>query len=287
MSPRVLLVGLIALASVLLAACERSASISAASAATPTAPAPTPIEPAGPRVTRTPSGIFVSTSVPVTEASATTPATANTPTPASTALIVQGRVYDAGSGQRLSSATVEWQFLAVDWQQHNGQVQVPADGLYRLELPARQADEVIITAHAPGYLSSMARLLGKQLNPYGSRLNFGLVKSGGGPAPTLPGALGMIQLSGIVYNSAHGLKDPIADARVIIVNHSVVQPMTKIEAATSVTGTFVAPLALHTTDQIEVTISASGYQTTTLTRSAKDLAKKPQWSIGLKPVPKQ
>ena len=277
MSPRVLLVVVIALSSLLLTACERSSSLAAA----PGDATPTPIAPVTPAVTRTPSGIFVSTRVPIVD----TPATI-TSTPNAAALIVQGRVFEAGSGQRLSNATIEWQFLALDWQEHNGQLQVPADGLYRLQLPARSNDEVIITAHAPGYLSSMARLLGRQLNPYGSRLNFGLVKADG-PAPTLPGALGTIQLSGIVYNSARGLKDPIADARVTIINRSVVRPETQLEATTSVTGTFVIPVRLHVTDQIDVTITASGYQTATLTRSAKDLAKKPQLSIGLKPAPKQ
>jgi hypothetical protein len=280
MSPRVFLVGLIILGSLLLTACERSASLAAA----PEPASLTPIAPTAPAVTRTPSGIFVSTSVPVLHASATT--ASSTATPSSTALIVQGRVFDAGNGQRLSQATIEWQFLALDWQRHNGQLQVPADGLYRLELPARSDDEVIITAYAPGYLPSMARLLGRQLNPYGSRLNFGLVKTGG-PAPTLPGALGTIQLSGIVYNSARGLTAPIADARVILVNRSVVRPETRLETTTSITGTFVIPVRLHVTDQIDVTITASGYQTATLARSAKDLAKKPQLSIGLKPAPKR
>lgn len=281
MSLRVFPVVLIMLVGLLLTACEHSASL----AAPPDQAAPTPIAPTAPSMTRTPSGIFISTSVPPLEAPPSTPL-ADSATPTSEELIVQGRVYDAGSGQRLSEATIEWQFVAPDWQRHNGQLQVPADGLYRLQLPVRPDDEVIITAHAPGYLSSMARLLGKQLNPYGSRLNFGLVKTDG-PAPTLPGALGTIQLSGIVYNSVRGLKDPIANADVIIVNRSIVQPTTRIESTTSVTGTFSLPLALHTTDQVDVTITASGYQTATLTRSAKDLAKKPQLSIGLKPAPKQ
>jgi hypothetical protein len=280
MSPRVFLVVLIALGSLLLTACERSASIAAA----PDRFSPSPIVPTAPALTRTPSGIFVSTSVPVGVAPST--AVGSLATRASAALIMQGRVYDAGSGQRLSDATIEWQFLAPDWQEHNGQLQVPADGLYRLELPTRSDDEVIITAQAPGYLSSMARLLGKQLNPYGSRLNFGLVKADGGPAPTLPGALGTIQLGGIVYNSARGPQDPIAEAHVIIVNRSVVQPEAQLETTTSVTGTFAIPVRLHVTDQIDVIVTASGYQTATLTRSATDLAKKPQLSIGLKPAPK-
>jgi hypothetical protein len=198
-------------------------------------------------------------------------------------VIVQGRVYEAGHGQRLNDVTLEWQFLSPDWQSYNGQLQVPTDGRYRLQLPIRSEDEVIITAHAPGYLPSTARLLGRQLNPDGSRLNFALVTADG-PVPTLPGALGIIQLSGIVYNLAHGLRDPIADARVTIVDRSLVKPEAQITAATSITGSFVMPVALHTTDQIDVTISANGYQTVTLTSRAIDLAAKPQLAIGLRPA---
>ena len=274
MPSRVFLAILIALSSLLLTACERSLSLAAA---------PAPIAPTAPAITRTPSGIFISTSVPALVTPPT--ASAGTSLANSAVFIVQGRVFDAGSGQRLSNATIEWQFLALDWQAHNGQQPVPVDGLYRLQLPVRSDDVVIITARAPGYLPSLARLLGKQLSPYGSRLNFGLLQADG-PLPTLPGALGTIQLSGIVYNSARGLTTPIEQARVMVVNRSVVQPETKIAATTSVTGSFVMPLTLHTTDQIEVTITASGYQTATVTRSAKDLAQKPQLSIGLKPAPK-
>jgi hypothetical protein len=278
MSRCLFFVELIALSSLLLTACQGSSSL----AAEPGTAAARPIAQASPAVTRTPSGIFISTSVPRTEIQAITPATS---APSSTALIVQGRVFDAGSGRRLSNATIAWQFLALDWQQYNGQLQVPADGLYRLQLFIRSEDEVIITARAPGYQPSMARLLGKQLNPYGSRLNFGLVTANG-PVPTLPGALGTIQLRGIVYNSARGLKDPIANAHVTIVNRSVVLPEAQFAATTSITGTFLIPVALHTTDQIDVTIMASGYQTATLTKSATELAKKPQLSIGLRPAPK-
>jgi hypothetical protein len=277
MSPRVLLVVVIALSSLVLTACERSPSLAAA----PGGATSTPIAPASPAVTRTPSGIFVSTQVPAVNPAVAAP----TPEAGPSALIVQGRIFDAASGQRLSDATIEWQFLATEWQPHNGQLQVPADGLYRLQLPIRGEEEMIITARAPGYLPSIARLSGKQLNPYGSRLNFGLVKADG-PVPTLPGGLGTIQLRGIVYNSARGLNDPIAQARVIIVNRSMVRPETQLEATTSVTGTFVIPVRLHITDQLDVTITASGYQTATLARNAQDLAKKPLLSIGLKPAPK-
>jgi hypothetical protein len=276
MAARVFLAALIAFGSLPLAACEGSASLAAGPGRTPSPRT----EQTTPAVTRTPSGIFLSTSVPALDAEAT--ATAE---PDPTALIVQGRVFDAASGQRLSHATLDWQFAALDWQQHNGQLQVPADGLYRLQLPARDDDEVIIIARAPGYLPSMARLMGRQLNPYGSRLNFGLVAAAG-PAPTVPGALGTIQVHGTVYNLARGLKDPIANARVIIVNRSMVRPEMQLEATTSVTGTFVIPVRLHVTDQLDVTITASGYQTATLARNAQDLAKKPLLSIGLKPAPK-
>ncbi len=278
MAPRVWLVILIALSSLAVTACNASSSIAAAPRGTPTLLAAATV----PAATRTPSGIFISTSLPPAK-DMTNSAPATTPNPA--AVIVQGRVFDAGSGQRLNDATIKWQFAAPDRQQYNGRLQVPADGLYRLELPVRSDDEVIITADAPGYLSSMARLIGAQLNRYGSRLNFGLVKADG-PVPTLPGALGTIQLSGIVYNSARGLKDPIANARVTIRNRSMVQPETQVVAITSITGTFAIPLALHTTDQIDLTISAGNYLTATLTKSANDLAKKPQLAIGLKPVPR-
>ncbi len=104
--------------------------------------------------------------------------------------------------------------------------------------------------------------------------------------PTMPGALGTIQLSGIVYNSARGFKDPIANARVTIVERSLIEPAVPFEATTCITGTFVIPVTLHSSDQIDVTIAASGYQTATLTKSATELARRPQISIGLKPSPK-
>jgi len=193
-------------------------------------------------------------------------------------------VYDAEAGQRLNNATLEWQFLSQDWQRYNGQLQIPDDGLYRLLLPIREADEVIITARVSGYLPGTARLQGKQLSRYGSRLNFGLIKADG-PVPTVPGTLGTIQVSGIVYDAARGFKDPIANARITIVDRSLVQPETQIEATTSLTGTFDIPVALHSTDQLDVTITASGYQTVTLTKRATELARTPQLLIGLRPAP--
>ena len=271
-----LLAVLIALGSLLLTACGGTSSLAAEPAAT------RPVAQAAPAVTRTPSGIFISTSVPAIAVAATSVVTSE---PDSAILLVQGRIFDAASGQRLSNAAVEWQFLATDRQQYNGQLRVPADGLYRLPLSACSEDEVLITARAPGYLPSNARLHCNQLNPYGSRLNFGLVKTNG-PVPTVPGTLGTIQLNGIVYNSARGLTDPIANARITVVNRSVVQPESQIETTTGLTGTFAIPMVLHSTDQIDVTIAASGYLTTTLSRKAAELARQPQLSIGLMPAPK-
>ena len=279
MIPRMLLVIWIALGSLLVAACAGSSSLAVA----PAESALHPNAQASPAVTGTPSGIFFSTRERPTIIPAVTTATSKA---SSNDVVVVGRVYDAGNGQLLSNATLEWQFLSPEQRLYNGELQVPADGFYRLQLPIHSEDEIIITTRAPGYLPSLARLLGKQLNPYGSRLNFGLVKPDG-PVPTLPGALGTIQLSGIVYNSARGLDDPIANADVTIVDRSLVQPETQIGATTGVTGTFVIPLALHATDQLDVTIAASGYQTATLTKSATELAGKPQLLIGLKPAPKQ
>jgi len=234
---------------------------------------------------RPPSGITI-----VAVAKATLPATPTrkpSATAAPNSAIVQGRVYDAGAGfgHRLSQVTLEWQFIASDWQQHNGRLQVPDDGLYRLALPIRASDEVIITAHAPGYSPSTAHIYGNQLGAYGSRLNFGLV-SAGGAAPTLPGDLGTIQLRGIVYNAARGVKSPIALATVNIVQTSIVQPSSQIAVTTNTSGTFTVTLGLHTTDRLEFTIMAAGYLTGTLSKNANDLAKNPRLSIGLRPAPK-
>ena len=234
---------------------------------------------------RTPTGITI---VAVAKA---TPSATLTSNPAATAalnqVILQGRVYDAGQGlqRRLSNATLEWQFFAPDWQPYNGRLAVPEDGLYRLALPIRASDEVVITARAPGYFPSTAHIYGNQLSAYGSRLNFGLV-SDRGAAPTLPGDLGTIQLHGIVYNAARGLKSPIEQAAVAIVNNSVVQPSTRIDVTTNLSGTFDLTLELHTTDRIDFTITAAGYVTGTLSKNAQDLARNPQLSIGLRPAPK-
>lgn len=270
----------IALGGLLLAACTRTTAFATEPrAATPQVNTTQAAKP------RTPTGITI-----VTIPKATQPATSALKpgaTAATNQVIVQGRMYDAGQGlqRRLSNATLEWQFFAPDWQQYNGRLAVPEDGLYRLALPIRASDEVVITARAPGYLPSTAHIHGNQLSAYGSRLNFGLV-SDSGAAPTLPGDLGAIQLRGIVYNSARGVKSPIEQAAITIINNSVVQPSTQIDMTTNLSGTFDLTLELHTTDRIDFTITAAGYLTSTLSKDAKDLAKNPRLSIGLRPAPK-
>jgi len=270
---------LFALCSLLLAACTQTTVF-----ATEPRVASTPVNVTPTAKPHLPSGITI-----VAVANASSPATPTgkpsvTATPDS--VILQGRVYDAGAGfeHRLSQVTLEWQFIASDRQQHNGRLQVPDDGLYRLALPIRAKDEVIITARAPGFLPSTAHIYGNQLSAYGSLLNFGLV-SASGAALTLPGDLGTIQLRGIVYNAARGVKNPIEQAAITIVNNSVVQPSSRIDVTTNLSGTFDLALGLHTTDRLEFTITAAGYLTGTLSKNAKDLAKNPRLSIGLRPAP--
>jgi hypothetical protein len=267
------------LGGLLLAACTQTTAFATEPRAVPTRVSVTST--AKPRPL---SGITI---VAVAQAtSAPTPTRKPSATAAPNSAILQGRVYDAGAGfeHRLSQVTLEWQFMATDWQQHNGRLQIPDDGLYRLALPMRASDEVIITARAPGYSPSTAHIHGNQLSAYGSRLNFGLV-SAGGAAPTLPGDLGTIQLRGIVYNAARSVKNPIAQAAVSIVHNSIVQPVSQIDVTTSMTGTFDVTLGLHTTDRLEFTITAAGYLTGTLSKNAKDLAKNSRLSIGLRPAP--
>ena len=269
----------IALGGLLLAACARTTAFATEPrAATPQANITQAAKP------RTPTGITIVAVVKATSAATPTRKPPVTATPNST--ILQGRVYDAGAGfeHRLSQVTIEWQFMSPDWQQHNGQLTVPTDGLYRLSLPIRAKDEVIITARAPGYLPSTAHIYGNQLSAYGSRLNFGLIGASGA-APTLPGDLGTIQLRGIVYNAARGVKSPIALAVVSVVQTSIVQPSSQIAVTTSVTGTFNLTLGLHTTDRLDFTLTAAGYLTGTLSKNAKDLAKNPRLTIGLRPAP--
>jgi hypothetical protein len=212
-------------------------------------------------------------------------ATATLP-PQATAIIIHGKLYDAARGidQRLTNAVIEWQFTALDWQAYNGRLVVP-DGIFQLPLIVRPDDELIITAQAPGYQPSTAQVQATQLGEFGTRLNFGLIRANG-PVPTLPGGLGPIKVSGIVYNVTRGLAAPIEQATITILRTSIVRPPARIDLSSTATGTFSTTLELHTTDQVELIISASGYLTTTLTQSGKDLAKTPRLDIGLRPAPR-
>ena len=241
---------------------------------------------ATPDRTRPPTGLTI---VAIPQPTQTPePAPTRTPRPIRGAarVAVSGRIFDAARDTRpLDGLTLTWQYTAADRQQDNERLAVPADGLYQLELYLRPTDELFITAQAPGYVPSTTRLQSKQLPAFGARLDFGLV-SEGAPAPTVPGALGAIQLSGIVYNAARGPKAPLDGAFIIVVNHSVVQPGTPLEVTANVSGTFTATLALHTTDQVHFTVTAQGYVTTTLKKTATELARSPRLLIGLRPAPK-
>jgi hypothetical protein len=201
--------------------------------------------------------------------------------------VVQGRVFDVaqGTAHRWDGALLAWQFAAADRQQDNGRMVVPANGLYRLELYLRPTDELFITVQAPGYLPSTTRLQSNQLRAWGTQLDFALVGENG-PAPTVPGALGTIQVNGIVYNVARGLKTPVDGASIVVVNHSIVLPGTPLEITSNVSGSFTATLALHTTDQVHFAVTARGYLTTTLKKTATELARNPRLLVGLRPATK-
>lgn len=244
-----------------------------------TLPLPTATPTAPPH---TPTGITI---VAVAQPTQRPTAVTSTPRPGSTRIVLQGKVLDT-TQHPLAQAIVDWQYAASDRQRENGRLPVSTDGLFRLELSLRPTDELFITAHASGYLPSTARLQGHQLKPAGARLDFHLVADND-PVPTVPGALGTIQLHGIVYNSARGLKVPVVEATLIVVNSSMVQSGMAHEVTTSISGTFTLPLALHSTDQLKITISAAGFVTGTLKKSAQELAQNPQLLIGLRPAPKK
>lgn len=235
--------------------------------------------------TRPPTGLTI---VAIPQPTAPQPTRTSRPIRGATRVIVQGRIFDATEGMNPlpSDVMLTWQYAAADRQYDNGRLTVPADGLYRLELNLRPTDELFITAQAPGYLPSTTRLQARQLPAFGARLDFALV-SESAPAPTVPGALGTIQLNGIVYNVARGLKAPVDGASIIVINHSVVQPATPLEMTSNISGTFTGTLALHATDQLNFTITAQGYLTTTLKKTATELARNPRLSIGLRPAPQK
>ncbi len=216
---------------------------------------------------------------------ATLPTVSPTLPPGAARITLRGKIYDAvrGSEQPLTNASLEWQFTALDWQTHNGQLAV-SNGSYQLPLIMRPNDGLFITARAPGYMPDTARVQAAQLEQPGASLNFALIRADE-PLPTVPGSLGAVKLSGIVYNSAHGLAAPIDNAAITLVNDSVVEQVRRVQAFSTSTGAFSVTLDLHSTDWIEVTIAANGYLSTTFARSGRDLAQNPRFIIGLRPAP--
>lgn len=244
--------------------------------------AATPVLPTALVVTPTAS---VTPSATPRQATATALAPPTVP-PGVVRLTLHGNIYDAarGSERPLTDASLEWQFAALDWQDYNGQLSV-SDGNYRLSLIVRPDDELFITARAPGYRPNTTRLQAAQLGRSGARLNFGLLRADE-PLPTVPGSLGAVKLSGIVYNLARGPAAPIEHASITLVNNSVVEPIKHHQTFSTATGAFSITLDLHGTDRLEITIAASDYLSTTFTRSGKDLAQNPRVNIGLRPAPK-
>lgn len=267
---------------VLLAACQPVAETFDLPLTSTSAAAPTLAATADPD--RPPTGLTI---VAVPQPTRLAPTRTPQPVSGAARVVVQGRIFDAGEGaaHRLSDATVAWQFAAADRQQDNGRLTASSSGLYRLELWLRPSDELFITTQAPGYLASTTRVQSRQLRTFSTQLDFALVKEGA-PAPTVPGALGTLHLSGIVYNVARGLKAPVAQATVRVNNNSIVQPAT-LEMTSNLSGTFALALDLHETDQVNFTITAPGYLTTTLKRSATELARNPNLLIGLRLAPQK
>jgi hypothetical protein len=208
-----------------------------------------------------------------------------TSAPAVRNYLLQGVVYDAAvdADVRLIDARLAWHFDARDLQPFDGERPVDENGAYQLPLNMRPEDEVAITASAPGYQPSTVRLRGDELGADSARLNFGLYQLARS-APTMPGDLGIVEVRGIVYNAQRGVKAVIAGATISIAHLSVIRPTHQLETTTGLTGTFMIPMVLHVSDQLNLTIAARGFITATLSRYASDLVKEPQLSIALKPV---
>ena len=201
--------------------------------------------------------------------------------------VLTGTIYDVARGINtgLSQAQIEWHFAAPELREFDGRTTASSDGHYLLRFHLRPTDEVALTVSAPGYLPRQVRLHGAEISQYGSHLDFGLITANE-PAPTLPGDLGTVDVRGIVYNASRGVKAGIAAATVRIEDQSVVRPDTEVQVTTSVSGTFTAPLMLHTTDEIKITITANGFISTTLTRRANDLINRSPLLIALRPATK-
>lgn len=235
----------------------------------------------------TPNGPTVPQALPV--ASSTQAAQSSSPTATALALqsyVLYGVVYDAAADAdaRLIDARLTWHFAARVLQSFDGEMPVDENGAYRLPLSMRPEDEIAITAFAPGYQPSSIRLRGSKIGQGGAQLNFGLYYAARS-VPTMPGDLGIVEVRGIVYNAARGVQAGIDRARLTITHSTVVRPAAPIDVTTSPSGTFAIPIELHTSDQLDFTIGADGFITTTVSRRANDLIEQPQLQIALQPAP--
>ncbi len=188
---------------------------------------------------------------------------------------LSGTIYDAAVGLTvdLPQARLSWHFSAPDLQQFNGQTTADTNGLYRFPIRVRLKDEVQLTASVPGYLPTTVYLSVGEIVQYGERLDFGLVKANG-LLPTVPGDLGTLSVNGMVFDVYRGQLSPIGGATVTITLISIVHPQSTIVLITPADGSFTTALLMHSTDQIDVAASATGYSeanriyaATTLTQS--------------------
>lgn len=194
--------------------------------------------------------------------------------------VVSGTIFDVNAGEShgLSSASVEWHYLTAG---PDGQRPADETGEYRVVLDLSEADEVTLTARAPGYAPSTVRLNSRLFGDFGAKLNFALHQLGA--EPTVPGDLGVVEVRGLVYNAVGGLRAPV-EATIAVVHTSVVRPTTQLTITASPSGTFVIPILCHTADRLEFTVSSPGFITATLSRRASDLARQPQLQLALQPA---
>jgi hypothetical protein len=189
-----------------------------------------------------------------------------------TAYTLSGTIYDASAGLAadLPQARLSWHFAAPDLQQFNGQTTADANGIYRFPIRVRLKDDVLLTASASGYLPTTVRLSVGEIVQYGARLDFGLVKANG-RWPTVPGDLGTLSVTGIVYDAYRGQLSPIGSAVVTITLISIVHPQSVIVLITPADGSFNTTLLMHSTDQINVAASANSYTEATRIYAATTL----------------
>ncbi len=222
---------------------------------------------------------------PVEAKADATPAPAQTRSPrGSTArYVVSGTIFDvnADASHGLSGAAVEWRYLSAEPPAADGERLADDTGAYRVVLDLNEADEVALTARAPGYAPSTVRLNSRLFGDFGAKLNFALHRLGA--EPTVPGDLGMVEVRGLVYNAARGPQAPLA-ATIIVTHTSVVRPTTRLTITAGLSGTFAIPMVCHTADRLEFTVSSPGFVTVTVSRRASELVQQPQLRLALPPA---